>query len=66
MGKTIIWVKGEAIAEALGKAPPKAKKNQINLDRSGGTWAWSRCSLDSGDISALDGGIGVTVTLCML
>lgn len=63
MGKTIIWVKGEVLAEAFGEVPStKAQKaNQLNLDRGGGDWAWSRCSLDSGDISALDAGIGVTV-----
>jgi hypothetical protein len=61
MGKTVIWVKGEVLAEAFGKAKKSHKKNQINLDRGGGAWAWSRCSLDSGDLSALDGGLGVTV-----
>eukprot|EP00339_Tiarina_fusa_P025680 CAMPEP_0117026618 /NCGR_PEP_ID=MMETSP0472-20121206/19548_1 /TAXON_ID=693140 ORGANISM="Tiarina fusus, Strain LIS" /NCGR_SAMPLE_ID=MMETSP0472 /ASSEMBLY_ACC=CAM_ASM_000603 /LENGTH=1167 /DNA_ID=CAMNT_0004733667 /DNA_START=76 /DNA_END=3579 /DNA_ORIENTATION=- len=62
MGKTVVWVKADVLAEAFGKGPPKsAKKNQLNLDRGGGKWAWSRCTLDSGDLSALDGGIGVTV-----
>jgi hypothetical protein len=49
MAKTVVWVQGSAIDSALGNPAVIAKKDAIDLERTGGSWAWSRCVVVSGD-----------------
>lgn len=49
MVKTVVWVQGSALSSALGKPPVLVKKDSIDLERTGGSWAWSRCVVVSGD-----------------
>jgi hypothetical protein len=50
MVKTVVWVKGSALGSALGKPAAILKKeSSIDLERTGGSWAWLRCVVVSGD-----------------
>jgi hypothetical protein len=49
MAKTAVWVQGSALGSALGKPAAVIKKDSIDLERTGGSWAWSRCVVVSGD-----------------
>ena len=49
MVKTVVWVQGSALGSALGKPAAIIKKDSIDLERTGGSWAWSRCVVVSGD-----------------
>jgi hypothetical protein len=54
-GKTCVWVQGSVLAKALGQqdsTKASHKKDLIDLDRTGGNWAWARCFVVSGDISS--------------
>jgi hypothetical protein len=53
MGKTVIWVQGTVLAEALGKATKASKKKEsIDLDRSGGKWNFARCEVVQGNFDS--------------
>jgi hypothetical protein len=56
MGRTVVWIQASVLAKAFGKeaAPAKKKSPSIDLNRSGGTWQWTRCELINGDVSMLD------------
>ena len=59
MVKTVVWVQGSALAKAMGGDPKKFQtKESIDLDRTGGSFAWSRCVVTSGDVSGLTAGSG--------
>jgi hypothetical protein len=57
---TCVWVQGSVLAKAIGKDSGASKqsnnasKTSLDLDRTGGTWSWTKCFLQTGDISSLD------------
>jgi Myosin head (motor domain) len=62
-------VQGPVLAKAIGKGSASTKqssnhnKTSFDLDRTGGTWSWTKCFLQAGDISALHtpGGVSLEV-----
>jgi hypothetical protein len=51
MVKTVVWVQGSTLSSALGQPAASLikKESSIDLERTGGSWAWSRCVVVSGD-----------------
>jgi hypothetical protein len=64
---TCVWVQGPVLAKAIGKGSASTKqssnhnKTSFDLDRTGGTWSWTKCFLQTGDISTLDNPGGVSL-----
>jgi hypothetical protein len=52
MGKTLIWVQGSVLAEALGKVKKVLKKESMDLDRSGGKWNFTLCEVVQGNFDS--------------
>ena len=52
MGKTLVWVQGSVLAEALGKVKKVLKKESMDLDRSGGKWNFTLCEVVQGNFDS--------------
>ena len=59
--KTCVWIQGSVLSKALGAGGDTdgnsktigKKSSDVDLDRSGGDWSWTRCFVKSGDYIAV-------------